>query len=101
MIGSEEIKKIISSRVDIPETFVIGNISRRPDSAGCTVIKGGWYIYTVDARGGCIFTGPFGDKAIIFACAKEMRVAKLFDEYRFSEDERYMYMHVHLLFDEI
>ena len=61
------------------------DIIRRPNNLGCVEIKGGWYVYRVDARGGCIFTGPFGDKAIIFACAKEMRVAKLFDEYRFSD----------------
>ena len=101
MIGTEEIKKIISSRVDIPETFVIGSIIRRPENAGCISIKGGWYIYTVDDRGGCIFTGPYSDKAIIFACAKEIHAAKLFNDYKFSEEERYMYRHVHLSYEEI
>lgn len=101
MIGTEEIRTILSSRVDIPETFVIGSIIRKPDNAGCVVIKGGWYTYTVDARGGCIFSGPYGDKAIIFACAKEMHAAKLFDDYKFSEEERKIYRHVHLLYDEI
>ena len=101
MIREDEIQKIMNSRVDIPESFVIGNIVRRPDNCGCVAIKGGWYIYTVDARGGCIFTGPFNDKAIIFACAIKLHAAKLFEEYKFNEEEKRVYMHTHLLYDEI
>ena len=101
MINKDEIQRIISSLVEIPEDFIIGEIYRKPNVRGCTIINGAWYIYRVDDWGGCRFTGPFSDRAIIFACAIKLHAAKSFEDYKFSEEEKAIFIHTHLLYEEI
>lgn len=101
MIGTNDIINILSEKIAIPEDFIIGEIYRKPNVRGCTMINGAWYIYRVDDRGGCRFTGPFSDRAIIFACAIKLHAAKSFEDYKFSEEEKAIFIHTHLLYEEI
>lgn len=101
MIGTNDIINILSEKIAIPEDFIIGEIYRKPNVRGCAMIKGNWYLYTIDDRGGCICTGPFKDCAIIYACALDLHVAKIFKEYEFSDEEYDTYMDSHLTLDKI
>ena len=96
-----DLKEFLSSRVEIPDYFVIGKISSRPNDLGCVEINNAWYVYRVDDRGGCSFTGPFNDKAIIYACALRLHVAEQFAEYEFSDEEADIFMDTHLRYEEI
>lgn len=102
MISEKEIRNILESRLEIGNNFVVGEFIRNPGMNGCVEIKGGWYIYSVDDHADYIFTGPFNDKAIVYACAVKMHSSKLFQEYRFSKEEFSVYMNNHFYsIDEI
>lgn len=95
MISKKEINDILHSKLKIREDFTVGEFVRKPGMCGCVDIKGGWYLYSVDDHNDCIFTGPFNDKAIIYACAVKLHSGKLFQEYRFTNEEFSVYMSNH------
>ncbi|QFJ53724.1 hypothetical protein [Pseudobutyrivibrio xylanivorans] len=95
MISKKEICDILESKLEIGSDFIVGEFVRKPGMSGCMEIKGSWYLYSVDDHADCIFTGPFNDKAIVYACAVKMHSSKLFQEYRFSKEEFSVYMNNH------
>ena len=40
-------------------------------------------------------TGPFSEKGIVYACAMMLHQASGLEEYRFSDEERSIYIHSH------
>ena len=95
MLSKAEIEQKLTSKVEIPENFIIGEVVANPGMNGCVEVNGSWYIYSFDDHADAVFTGPFNDKAIVYACAVRLRCSKLFQEYRFTNEEFSVYMSNH------
>ncbi|MBQ3545172.1 MAG: hypothetical protein IJA34_09325 [Lachnospiraceae bacterium] len=92
----------IETQLEEYKNFHIGEFIEEPNQCGCFNRNDSWYIYSIDERNFCTFTGPFGLNGIIYACAKLLHFAKKFREYKFSEEELEIYINNNFhSFDEI
>ena len=82
-------------RLELPENFSTGKYVRKPDGLGCFLHGGGWFLYRIDEHNHPQITGPFSEKGIIYACALMLHQASGLEDYRFSEEERSIYIHDH------
>ncbi len=66
----------------------IDELVREPGAKGCIKINDVWFLYRdQDERGNISFTGPFNDKAIVYAIAVTFSKSSLFQKYKFTEQE--------------
>ncbi len=96
----EEIRAVIENRLyqtgeEIDGSFIFGKYIDRPDVKGVFEIKDKWFIYESDERNVKSITGPFDGDDIVYACTKFLHKSKFFEEYRFSDKAREIYIHVH------
>lgn len=94
--NAQEIGDIIYSKVG-KETcdsmnFHVGELVEKPNQCGFFMKNSAWYIYRIDEKNLCTITGPFNEKAVVFACAKLLHAEKQFEVYRFTEEERDIYI---------
>ena len=82
-------------RLALPEDFRIGEYVRKPNCRGCFPKGEAWYIFRVDERNTPQITGPFRPEGIVYACALMLNQSAGLEEYRFSEEERSVYIHNH------
>lgn len=82
-------------RLALPADFCIGEYVRKPNCQGCFSVGEKWYIFRIDERNTPLITGPFRQKGIVYACALMLNQAAGLEEYRFSEEERSIYIHNH------
>ena len=82
-------------RLKLPEGFRTGEYIRKPDSLGCFPHGDGWFLYRIDEQNNPQITGPFSEKGIVYACALMLHQASGLEEYRFSDEERSIYIHQH------
>lgn len=82
----------IYKRIDEYKEFHVGEFINKPNQYGCFKRNSDWYMYINDEKNFCTFTGPFNVDGIIYACAKLLNVAKVFQDYRFSEEELTIYL---------
>ena len=82
-------------RLLLPEDFHIGEFVRKPNCQGCFCEGKEWYIFRVDEQNNPQITGPFRKQAIVYACAMMLHQSSCLEEYRFSEEERSIYIHNH------
>lgn len=92
-----ELRNILSKNgTEVLKNFSIGEKKTSPDQKGCYATENGWYLYEVDDHAQCVICGPFDDNAIVYACALKLHISKQFQEYRFSDQDRETYLHVHI-----
>ena len=53
------------------------------------------YLYRIDEHNTPQITGPFGQQGIVYACAMMLHQAAGIEDYRFSEEERSIFIHNH------
>ena len=82
-------------RIALPEGFCTGEYVQKPNCQGCFPMGAAWYIYRIDEKNTPQITGPFSQKGIIYACALMLNQAAGVEEYRFSGEERSIYIHNH------
>lgn len=82
----------IENLIDEYENFHVGKFVELPNQCGCFKRNSQWYIYNIDERNFCTFTGPFSINGIIYACAKLLHIAKKFKSHRFSKNELEIYL---------
>ena len=82
-------------RLELPEDFITGEYIRKPNCRGCFPHGDGWFIFRIDEYNNPQITGPFSEKGIIYACAMMLHQASGLEEYRFSDQERSIYIHNH------
>ncbi len=82
-------------RLELPEGFSIGEYIRKPNCQGCFPHGGGWFLYRIDEHNNPQITGPFSGNGIVYACALMLHQASGLEEYRFSDEERNIYIHHH------
>ena len=82
-------------RLKLPEGFFTGEYVRRPNCQGCFPHRDGWFIFRIDEYNNPQITGPFSEKGIVYACALMLHQTSGLDEYRFSDEERSIYIHNH------
>ena len=79
----------------IKDNFNIDILVKSPGEQGCIFVKDGWYLYEVDDKCDVTYTGPFKEKAIIYAIAIKLNVSDSFKEYEFSGKDKQIYLHRH------
>ena len=84
-----------AGRLTLPEDFHAGEYVRKPNCQGFFPKGKGWFIYRTDERNSPLITGPFTRQGIVYACAMMLHQASGLEEYRFSEEERSIYIHNH------
>ena len=82
-------------RLKLPDGFLTGEYARRPNCQGCFPHGDGWYLFRIDERNNPQITGPFSEGGIVYACALRLHQASGLEDYRFSEEERSIYIHRH------
>ena len=82
-------------RLTLPEDFCTGEYVRKPNCQGCFPIGDRWYIFRTDEHNIPQITGPFCQQGIVYACALMLHQAAGLEEYRFSEEERSIFIHSH------
>ena len=85
-----DLVRILGQELDSKELqqLYIDELVREPGAKGCISVNGNWFIYGgQDERGNISFTGPFNDKAIIYAIAVTFSKSSLFQKYKFTEKE--------------
>ena len=82
-------------RLELPGDFFIGEYVRKPNAQGCFLHGDGWFLFRIDEHNQPQITGPFSEKGIVYACALMLHQASGLEEYRFSEEERSIYIHRH------
>lgn len=82
-------------RLALPRGFCRGEFVHKPNSQGCFPMGEAWYIYRIDEKNTPQITGPFSQKGIIYACALMLNQSAGLEEYRFSDEERSIYIHNH------
>ena len=92
----KEFNRLIKEgRLRIPDHFYIGEYVRMPNCQGCFPMGDGWYIFRIDDHNAPQITGPFRREGILYACALMLHQSAGLEEYRFSEEERSIYIHRH------
>lgn len=79
----------------LPKDFCTGEFVRKPNCQGCFPMGKDWYIFRIDEQNTPQITGPFRQEGIVYACALMLNQAAGLEEYRFSEEERSIYIHNH------
>ena len=82
-------------RLALPEGFRTGEYIERPNCQGCFPHGDGWYIFSIDEHNNPQITGPFSEKGIVYACAMMLHQSSGLAEYRYSDEERTIYIHNH------
>ena len=82
-------------RLALPKDFFMGEYVRKPNCQGCFPMGEAWYIYRTDEKNIPQITGPFTQKGVIYACALMLNQSAGLEEYRFSDEERSVYIHNH------
>lgn len=82
-------------RLALPADFCVGEYVRRPNGRGCFPVGEKWYLFRIDERNNSQITGPFRREGILYACALMLNQSAGLEEYRFSEEERSVYIHNH------
>ena len=82
-------------RLVLPEDFCAGEYIRKPNCQGCFPHGDGWFLFRIDEHNNPQITGPFSEKGIVYACALMLHQASGLEEYRFSDEERSIYIHHH------
>lgn len=75
--------------------FYLGELIKKPDVEGCVLMNNVWYLYSTDNLANITYTGPFRNDSIVYACALRLNLSKHFKKYKFSKDDRHIYMHNH------
>ena len=81
--------------LEIPEDFRIGEYIRKPNCQGCFPHGDRWFLFRIDEHNNPQITGPFSEKGIVYACALMLHQTSGLEEYRFSDEERSIYIHNH------
>ena len=82
-------------RLTFPENFYTGEYVRKPNCQGCFPAGDRWYLFRIDEHNTPQITGPFGQQGIVYACAMMLHQAAGLEDYRFSEEERSIFIHNH------
>ena len=85
-------------RLELPEDFRIGEYIRKPNCQGCFPHGDGWFLYRIDEHNNPQITGPFSEKSIVYACALMLHQTSGLGKYRFSDEDRSIYIHNHYYF---
>lgn len=75
--------------------FSFGEFEDYPNKRGMFQIKSRWFIYRNDEKNVKSISGPFCDSDIVFACAKMLHKSKYFEQYRFSNEAKEIYINTH------
>ena len=89
-MDKDDLKSILETGLDKEEIhgLYIDELVREPGAKGCIKINDVWFLYgDQDERGNISFTGPFNDKAIVYAIAVTFSKSSLFQKYKFTEQE--------------
>lgn len=81
--------------LNLPKDFYVGEFVRKPNCQGCFQKEKNWYLFRIDERNDPQITGPFSRQGIVYACAMMLHQTSKLEEYRFSEEERSVYIHNH------
>lgn len=97
---SADVKRIINERLrqsgeEQFGDFEYGTFIDKPNMKGMFQIKGKWFVYETDEKNIKSITGPFADDDIIYVCAKMLHKSKFFEDYRFNNEAKKTYIHVH------
>lgn len=98
-MSSEDVRRIILEKLNlvgeqIDDNFEFDYIDK-PNAMGTLQIKDKWFIYESDEKNIKSFTGPFNEQDIVYACAKMLHKSKHFEEYRFSNEAKRIYINAH------
>lgn len=101
--GIEIINTILKKyKSDYDGNFYVGEFVEAPNTLGCFQRYKKWYLYEVDEKNSCTFTGPFSLNGIIYACALKLGISKELEEFRFENEEFSIFIHNHFrTFSEI
>ncbi len=94
-VKKELIRLKKEGRMIFPEDFYVGEYVRKPNCQGCFPIGDRWYLFRIDEYNTPQITGPFRQQGIVYACALMLHQAAGLEEYRFSEEERSIFIHSH------
>ena len=94
-VKKEFIRLAEEGRLTFPENFYIGEYVRKPNCQGYFPVEGKWYLFRVDEHNTPQITGPFRREGIVYACALMLHQAEGLEDYRFSEEERSVFIHKH------
>jgi hypothetical protein len=86
----EELISILETGLEANEIqeLYIDELVRQPGAKGCIKLNNNWFLYgKQDERGHISFTGPFNDKAIVYAIAVTFSKSSLFQKYKFTPKE--------------
>lgn len=87
---------------DYNGNFYVGEFIESPNNLGCFIRDKKWFLYEVDEKNYCTFTGPFSLNGIIYACALKLGISKELEEFRFKNEEFSIFIHNHFrTFSEI
>ena len=94
-VENEFARLVKEGRLTLPEDFCAGEYVRKPNCQGCFPAGDRWYLFRIDEHNTPQITGPFGQQGIVYACAMMLHQATGLEGYRFSEEERSIYIHNH------
>jgi hypothetical protein len=78
-----------------PEDFCAGEYVRKPNCQGYFPVGDRWFLFQIDEHNTPQITGPFRQQGIVYACALMLHQAAGLEDYRFSEEERSIFIHNH------
>lgn len=94
-VEKELTRLVKEGRLTLPKDFCIGEYVRKPNCQGCFSTGDRWYLFRIDEYNTPQITGPFRQEGIVYACALMLHQAAGLEEYRFSEEERSIFIHSH------
>ena len=94
-VKKEFIRLAEEGRLTFPENFYIGEYVRKPNCQGCFPIGDRWYLFRIDEHNTPQITGPFRQQGIVYACALMLHQTSGLGKYRFSDEDRSIYIHNH------
>lgn len=95
---TEEINNVLRSAgvaVDAYSDFHFGQFVQYPNHRGYFKRDKYWYTYDVDERNFCLFSGPYGKRGVIYACAFLLYITDKLKDYKFTSEEDKIFMHNH------
>lgn len=93
--NADQIREIILSRIDNNinlQNFHVGEFIETPNQFGCFKKNTSWFSYSINERNFATITGPFNEKAVVYACAKMLNVTNKFGDFAFTDKERDIYI---------
>lgn len=99
-MSMQQLKELVESRLfangeTLDADFVFGDFQNCPNSYGVFNKEHFWFLYSNDEKNIHSINGPFTENEIVYAIAKKLHKSQHFEDYKFGNDAKHIYIHNH------